>query len=76
MGKRGAAGAPGLGMTGCSHILPSPRGLGMAHSRWLCYIGSKPSANQGNTTNPKGKAPGTWGTAYLITNSVDMRVQG
>jgi hypothetical protein len=32
MGKRGAAEAPELGMTGFSHILPAPRGMGTAHS--------------------------------------------
>lgn len=47
MGKRGAAGAPELGMTGCSHILPSPRGVGLASYSKGCDInGSKPSANQ------------------------------
>jgi hypothetical protein len=32
MGERGAAGAPELGMTGFSYILPTPRGLGLAYS--------------------------------------------
>jgi hypothetical protein len=32
MGKRGAVEAPELGMTGFSHILPAPRGMGTAYS--------------------------------------------
>ena len=67
MGKRGADEAPELGMTGFSHILPAPRGMGTAHSDGFARQGASQvpikTVAYGGPSRPR----------YVITNLADMR---
>src|SRR5579863_10409912 len=58
MGKRGAAGPPGLGMTGFSYNLPLPGGNGASTKRGLTWRGASQVPIQ--LREPKQSAQ--WGT--------------
>ena len=62
-------------MTGCSHILPSPRGMGAACYSQGCAEFRQHAKCQSNHCDKSGKAYDRepWGPRYLITKWMDVR---